>query len=838
MKHMLKARKLHRRRKVHGMDVSIETQAGAYRHWYDPHSGESGKTRMKYDYGYVRGTEGTDGDHVDVFIGPNPEAPYVYVINQMKKPDFKTFDEQKVMVGFDSAKQAKKAYLAHYDDERFFGSMKPMSVEQFKAKVMSDDNQGRAVKSLIVPLEKAARPAGKGWQPIPKGRKGGFRRRKPGGKGWEYWYPEGTQEVSQGPKKPKRKGKGQKGGKAAQKPSEKPRKAPGGRMPSFEESRAPEGSALGLLEQGHFRWTKATRYERSEDGHMMRKTRLVPGVDDQSKLKLLSEFEPLIKSESKKAQRRFGLKNKYALGERGEGNVNETIQELNRSGTEGLLQALNSYQGGRPFAPFAQLYVKDYTRMHAAREFLGMDLPARHSRNLQRYIAARAEASRVLGNHDPSPEDVLPFFDLRKKHVHADLPAFDEKNKEVRNAQIPDREGYKLGLGRKGKPMDDVKRRATGEAVDREAMRDVVEQPSKLDWAKMYDGFLRGQKGMAPFEEQAVMPGVGMGYGFSPEDQVVIRNQVAQAMDKIDSLKQTTLKIGKEGSRKKPASYQVPKLSEIVLRRLGVGHKEHTIAELADEVPIYKKMSSGDWKVISKRSAQGGIMQRFVEEAMDRLSEQTKGLRAENLVERAKKQVAPPEPPPKGPSYGEMLEKEAKDFSSSEVKQWREKRKEKLQRQAAQMRERAKYGDEKQQELAESRAEATERGAARVDRMSDADVRYELAKESRRAKKTSEEMRKLMTNTMEVERVSDHEGVATMFDPSTGRYSSARIRMTYQDPAAGPESEPTGINKARTLSDKMIRECALWPEATKLLIGDNQVPTTDRFQFETMIGAR
>ena len=33
-----------------------------------------------------------------------------------------------------------------------------------------------------------ARPGGKGWMLIPKGRRGGYRRRQ--GKGWEYWYPQ------------------------------------------------------------------------------------------------------------------------------------------------------------------------------------------------------------------------------------------------------------------------------------------------------------------------------------------------------------------------------------------------------------------------------------------------------------------------------------------------------------------------------------------------------------------------------------------------------------------------------------------------------------------------
>jgi len=40
------------------------------------------------------------------------------------------------------------------------------------------------------------KPPGSGWQPIPRGTKGGFRRRK--GHGWEYWYPETAKPQADG----------------------------------------------------------------------------------------------------------------------------------------------------------------------------------------------------------------------------------------------------------------------------------------------------------------------------------------------------------------------------------------------------------------------------------------------------------------------------------------------------------------------------------------------------------------------------------------------------------------------------------------------------------------
>lgn len=148
---MLKAAQypIKKRIKLYGFDISIENPKGSTRTWKDPHSGESGSTKMRWDYGYIRRTEGTDGDHVDVYVGPMPESTKVFVINQMKKPDFKEFDEQKVMLAFPNAVAAKSAYLKQYNDPRFFGSMKEMSVEDFRKKVLDKDFHGKKVAQVL-----------------------------------------------------------------------------------------------------------------------------------------------------------------------------------------------------------------------------------------------------------------------------------------------------------------------------------------------------------------------------------------------------------------------------------------------------------------------------------------------------------------------------------------------------------------------------------------------------------------------------------------------------------------------------------------------------------------
>jgi hypothetical protein len=128
--------KLSRRMTFRDFNISIETDKGELRHWYDPHNKEKGTTKMTHPYGYIRRTKGVDGDHVDVYVGPNEQAKNVYIVHQMKAPEFKAYDEDKCMLGFDSAEAAKAAYLKNFNDNRFFGSMTTMPYDDFKKKVL------------------------------------------------------------------------------------------------------------------------------------------------------------------------------------------------------------------------------------------------------------------------------------------------------------------------------------------------------------------------------------------------------------------------------------------------------------------------------------------------------------------------------------------------------------------------------------------------------------------------------------------------------------------------------------------------------------------------------
>lgn len=94
--------------KVQGLDITVENPDGSVR---VDKKGEWASTTRGH-YGYIRRTEGADGDHVDVNVGPNPDAPSVFVVNQ-NKPDG-SFDEHKVMLGYDTQEAAEAAYRANF----------------------------------------------------------------------------------------------------------------------------------------------------------------------------------------------------------------------------------------------------------------------------------------------------------------------------------------------------------------------------------------------------------------------------------------------------------------------------------------------------------------------------------------------------------------------------------------------------------------------------------------------------------------------------------------------------------------------------------------------------
>ena len=96
-------------------DITIEQPEGSIRRGTDA-DGKQWESKMHNTYGYFRGTEGVDGDHIDVFLSNDIDGwngRKVFVVDQYN-PDG-TFDEHKVMLGFNDMDEAKGDYLANYE---------------------------------------------------------------------------------------------------------------------------------------------------------------------------------------------------------------------------------------------------------------------------------------------------------------------------------------------------------------------------------------------------------------------------------------------------------------------------------------------------------------------------------------------------------------------------------------------------------------------------------------------------------------------------------------------------------------------------------------------------
>ena len=116
--------------KIDGYDVTIENPKGSVRSGVD-RNGQEWSVTMNNTYGYIRGTEGVDGDHIDVFLSDDPTQGYVYVIDQVNENG--SFDEHKVMYGFNSVEEARDAYLANYSPGwQGLGTITEVSKEEFK----------------------------------------------------------------------------------------------------------------------------------------------------------------------------------------------------------------------------------------------------------------------------------------------------------------------------------------------------------------------------------------------------------------------------------------------------------------------------------------------------------------------------------------------------------------------------------------------------------------------------------------------------------------------------------------------------------------------------------
>lgn len=130
--------------KLFGFDVTIENPKGSERKGVDA-SGKPWSVTMNNTYGYIRGTEGVDGDHIDVFLSNHPDNwnEKVFVVDQVNSDG--SFDEHKVMIGFNSLDEARENYYKNYsEDWDGLGAITEVSLQDFKKWIDSSHRKTKA----------------------------------------------------------------------------------------------------------------------------------------------------------------------------------------------------------------------------------------------------------------------------------------------------------------------------------------------------------------------------------------------------------------------------------------------------------------------------------------------------------------------------------------------------------------------------------------------------------------------------------------------------------------------------------------------------------------------
>jgi hypothetical protein len=118
-----------------GLPISIENRKGDIRKGLD-HDGTPWSVKMPCDYGYIKGTQGSDGDEVDCFIGPLKNAKFAYIFHIENDADH-TYDEDKCFLGFSSDEAARKIFNLAYDNAgEIFHSVTMLPMHEFIEKVL------------------------------------------------------------------------------------------------------------------------------------------------------------------------------------------------------------------------------------------------------------------------------------------------------------------------------------------------------------------------------------------------------------------------------------------------------------------------------------------------------------------------------------------------------------------------------------------------------------------------------------------------------------------------------------------------------------------------------
>jgi len=165
---------------IGGHRMTLETPAGGERSGITPEGKEYRVEDYPTDYGYIRGTRGADGDHIDVHINPELDHPVgpgdrIFILNQ-RDPYSGQFDEHKVLIGYEDPVKAIEDYARGFDESdrvtaKRIGGIAEMSHEDFKdwlkpvdegggdkSQPIHDGPSGQQLNGMVITVTKDGQP--------------------------------------------------------------------------------------------------------------------------------------------------------------------------------------------------------------------------------------------------------------------------------------------------------------------------------------------------------------------------------------------------------------------------------------------------------------------------------------------------------------------------------------------------------------------------------------------------------------------------------------------------------------------------------------------------------
>jgi predicted kinase len=117
----------------HGLPITIENAKGSIRRGVGK-DGKPWQARLGANYGYLKRSQGADGDHLDVYLGDHPKSEQVFIVDQVDADSGK-WDEHKVFLSFANKAQALRAYERSFSDGKAkdrIGHITEMTMDQFR----------------------------------------------------------------------------------------------------------------------------------------------------------------------------------------------------------------------------------------------------------------------------------------------------------------------------------------------------------------------------------------------------------------------------------------------------------------------------------------------------------------------------------------------------------------------------------------------------------------------------------------------------------------------------------------------------------------------------------